>query len=277
MPVDGLYQEAAPEPLVQAVAANSPASASDKLYVVVPSFDPAAKWGPVVWTPRGSTLPTAGSLCLLARDDQGLWWVVAWSGAWTGGGPPSGSAGGDLTGSYPDPTFSTAGLAKMLQPANDLSDVASKPTSVTNLGAAFGGLGYAAYAGAGNALTNALPGPWAITAAIPFTVVNPNGAYVRVCGGLSAYASAVGTIVDIYWQLDAQITWQVASNHVGRYYFNTTSDHRWLGSFDVPIGAIAGGKMAAGSHTILLAVANSGGNITRDANDWCQLAAYELP
>ncbi len=72
------------------------------------------------------------------------------------------------------------------------------------------------------------------------TIGNPNGAYIRVSGGMSGYCSSVGTTVDQYWQLDGG-TWLVSSNQVGHYYFNTAADHRQLGAWETYIGPVGPG------------------------------------
>jgi len=59
---------------------TSPATLSEKVWVVLPTYDSQYKWGPCAWMPRGSTLalPQAGDRCLVIFDETKTPWVTAW-------------------------------------------------------------------------------------------------------------------------------------------------------------------------------------------------------
>jgi hypothetical protein len=67
--------------LLRATVANTPDDADSELFVLVPEFDGGQhKWGPCIWQPHtDDTLPTRGDDALVAHDDLGDTWVIAWT------------------------------------------------------------------------------------------------------------------------------------------------------------------------------------------------------
>lgn len=77
MPVSGDHRANAPiDRLTTAYAINEPAALGDDLFVVVPSAS-GNRSHVVAWVPK-TPLPVAGDACLVAYDESGNPWVVAW-------------------------------------------------------------------------------------------------------------------------------------------------------------------------------------------------------
>lgn len=88
-------------------AQPAPASFTDPLYVIRPAWNPTYYWSITDWPAcHGSTLPAQGAACVLVQDTTGalrcVWWDA--DGAQFA---PTGTAGGDLSGGFPDPTVAT--------------------------------------------------------------------------------------------------------------------------------------------------------------------------
>lgn len=66
-------------PLWQGVIAETAALATDELRVLIPGADNQQhSHGPAPFMPRGELLPTEGDRCLVAFDDDGDLWILAW-------------------------------------------------------------------------------------------------------------------------------------------------------------------------------------------------------
>lgn len=50
------------------------------VHFTIPAFpDPTLRFGPSRWQSRDATShPSRGNNCLVVKDDQGEWWVIAW-------------------------------------------------------------------------------------------------------------------------------------------------------------------------------------------------------
>lgn len=61
---------------------GAPTTRSGRLDIVLEADDPPLVYEAVPWTPRpgdsGPLLPTVGARCLVAIDDRGDPWVLAW-------------------------------------------------------------------------------------------------------------------------------------------------------------------------------------------------------
>lgn len=63
----------------QAVIAVGASDMSDTVKVRIPGFNSAMQIGPCRWQARDSSShPARGNVCLVAFDDRGECWVIAW-------------------------------------------------------------------------------------------------------------------------------------------------------------------------------------------------------
>lgn len=60
------------------VVRPAPATANDKLRVVIPGFDKKLVYEIEHWMPRGAALPAVGDPVLVLHDDDGDPWVPSW-------------------------------------------------------------------------------------------------------------------------------------------------------------------------------------------------------
>lgn len=80
--------------------ASAPASLGDEVDVILPELDNGVHhFGPARWMTRGDSeaVPSVGDECVVAYDDAGALWVVAWWPATAGALPSGGGGGGDAT------------------------------------------------------------------------------------------------------------------------------------------------------------------------------------
>lgn len=68
-----------PTVLAHGIVVQAPSNLADTILVRIPSTANPDPWGPMPWAPRGSELPTLGQECLVAFDERGEPWVIAFS------------------------------------------------------------------------------------------------------------------------------------------------------------------------------------------------------
>lgn len=71
--------------LLEGAVASSP-DADGRVYVIVPTLGDTRRHGPCPVMPKGGSMPPEGARCLVADDEHGGLWVVAWDGDFVLGG-----------------------------------------------------------------------------------------------------------------------------------------------------------------------------------------------
>jgi hypothetical protein len=112
----------------------APASFTDPLFIVF-DYDPNTAYKIANWPAvHGGTLPAPGADVLLIIDDNCSMRVAWWDGGYTAESP-TGTVGGDLSGTLPDPEVATVLNGKTpLVANNNLSDILSASSARTHLG-----------------------------------------------------------------------------------------------------------------------------------------------
>lgn len=64
--------------VASAIVDTAPATLADPLKVVLPSFDSLKAFEIRNWMPRGADLPSVGDPALVAFDEDGEPWLIAW-------------------------------------------------------------------------------------------------------------------------------------------------------------------------------------------------------
>lgn len=149
---------------------KAPASTSAQLTAIVPSFDVDRVYTIKRWQSRGSTLPVKGDHGLIAKDEDGDPWLVAW---WPAGGDVAPGSG--VTG----PTGPTGGTGPA-GPTGPTGSGATGPTGAT------GGTGATGPTGA------SVTGPTGPTGASVTGPTGPTGATGASVTGATGPTGSVG-------------------------------------------------------------------------------------
>lgn len=85
--------------IARGVISRAPTTVDEPAYVVIESFDEEHEYGPCPWQPRAHGFPQVGDVCVVIFDERGDPWISTWA------GETDNTAGGDLSGEYPDPAW----------------------------------------------------------------------------------------------------------------------------------------------------------------------------
>lgn len=76
--IDDLPRKRYTQGVWRATIASTATDESDLVEVVIPGFSPVHRFGGCRWMPRGIDMPARGDFCLVVKDNNDDWWILAW-------------------------------------------------------------------------------------------------------------------------------------------------------------------------------------------------------